>query len=84
MKSPPELVNGAGLMKIGELSGRTGLSRQTLNHYLLLGLLQEEARTPSGRCLFARSALDRLARIEALKRQDRTLKEIRECLEEAP
>ncbi len=72
--------SGTGLMKIGELSERAGLSRQTLNHYLLLGLIHEEAQTPSGRCLFSAAVLDRLAVIESMK-PERTLKEIRESLD---
>lgn len=64
-----------------DLSERSGLSRETLSHYLLLGLIAEEARTPSGRCLFAPDVLEDLADIEAMK-ADRTLKEIRETLEQ--
>ena len=67
-------------MRMGELVARSGLSRQTLNHYVLLGLIVEEARTASDRYLFGQTVLDRLARIEDLKRS-RTLKQVRECLE---
>ena len=67
------------LMRRGELAARAGISRETLNHYLLLGLIQERAQTPSGRCFFGSETLDRLAVIETMKR-DRTLKEIREWL----
>ena len=72
-QSPP------GLMKMSELRRLSGLSRQTLQHYLLLGLITEEGRTPSGRCLFGPAVMDRLALIERLKRE-RTLGEIREDL----
>ena len=69
-----------GLLRMGELVARSGLSRQTLNHYVLIGLITEEARTDSDRYLFDESVLKRLSRIEAMKRS-RTLKEVRECLE---
>ena len=69
------------LMKMGELVERSGLSRQTLNHYILLGLITEEARTASDRYLFGESVLHRLSRIEVMKRS-RTLKQIRESLEQ--
>ena len=72
--------SGSGLMRMGELVERSGLSRQTLNHYVLLGLITEEARTASDRYLFGESVLERLERIEGLKRS-RTLKQVRECLE---
>ena len=72
-----------GLIRMGDLSRRAGISRQTLSHYLLLGLIQEQERTPSERCLFSLSMLDRLAAIAELKRQGRTLREIREDLASA-
>jgi DNA-binding transcriptional MerR regulator len=67
------------LLRIGDLADRSGLSRHTLNHYLLLGLITEEARTPTGRCLFSPRVLGRLADIASMKPR-RTLKQIRENL----
>ncbi len=69
-----------GWMRMGDLSKRAGLSRQTLSHYLLLGLIQEDRRTPSERCLFGPSVLDRLEAIATMKREGCTLREIRERL----
>ena len=76
----PVRVRRPGLMRMGELVMRSGLSRQTLNHYILLGLITEEARTASDRYLFGEAVLERLSRIESMK-PSRTLKQIRECLE---
>ena len=67
------------LLRIGDLAARSGLSRHTLNHYLLLGLITEEARTPTGRRLFSPRVLGRLADIASMKPQ-RTLNQIRENL----
>ena len=69
-----------GLMRMGDLARKAGVSRQTLSHYLLLGLIEETERTPSERCLFSPSILDRLLDIDRMKRQGRTLREIRESL----
>ena len=71
----------ARLLRMGDLVARSGLSRQTLNHYVLLGLITEEARTASDRYLFGEGVLRRLARIGAMKR-NRTLRQILECLRE--
>ncbi len=71
------------LLRIGDLATRSGLSRHTLNHYLLLGLITEEARTPTGRCLFSPRTLERLADIASMK-PERTLKQIRESLSRRP
>ncbi len=73
------MISPARLLRIGDLAARSGLSRHTLNHYLLLGLITEEARTPTGRCLFNPRVLERLADIASMKPQ-RTLKQIRENL----
>lgn len=82
IEMPPDtlLASGsAGLMRIGEISVRTGISRETLNHYLLLGLIMEETQTRTGRRLFSPAVLEELAVIESMK-PSRTLKEIREWL----
>ena len=71
------------LLRIGDLAARSGLSRHTLNHYLLLGLITEEARTPTGRCLFNPRVLARLTDIASMK-PERTLKQIRESLSRKP
>jgi len=36
------------LFKIGEVMRYTGLSRQTLHNYTMMGLIQEAERTDSG------------------------------------
>ena len=62
--------------KIGEVMEHSGLSRQTIHYYTVLGLIHPEARTPSGHRLYSEEVFDRLERIAKLKKE-RTLEEIR-------
>jgi DNA-binding transcriptional MerR regulator len=63
------------LYKIGEVMRHTGLSRQTIHNYTMLGLLTEEERTESGHRLYGEEVFERIERIKAL-REKKTLKEI--------
>ena len=63
------------LFKIGEVMRYTGLSRQTIHNYTMLGLLTEEERTESGHRLYGEDVFERVARIKELQ-SDKTLKEI--------
>ena len=64
------------LYRIGEVMRYTGLSRQTVHNYTLLGLITETDRTEGGHRLYPESVFDRLEKIRELKKT-RTLKEIR-------
>ena len=64
------------LWKVGDLIRATGLTRQTLHTYTLLGLITEEERTPGGQRLFGDEVFARLRRIDALKRRGLRLSEI--------
>jgi DNA-binding transcriptional MerR regulator len=72
--APPKLY------KIGELMAHTGISRQTLHNYTMLGLITEEGRTESGHRLYGETVFDRLARITELKKKH-SLREVQEILE---
>jgi DNA-binding transcriptional MerR regulator len=67
------------LYKIGELIERSGISRQTLHNYTMLGLIEPTQRTPSGHRLYDEAAFVRLERIKKL-RETKTLLEIKELL----
>lgn len=73
-KAPPPK-----LYKIGEVMQYTGLSRQTIHNYTMLGLITEEARTPSGHRLYGEGVFERLRRIQELKTH-LSLAEVRERL----
>ena len=67
--------------KIGEVMRYSGLSRQTLHNYTMLGLITPVTRTESGHRLYGADVFDRLKKIEMLKRH-RTLSEVKEVLQE--
>ena len=64
-------------MRLGPKS--TGLSRQTIHNYTMMGLILEEERTPSGHRLYPENVFDRLKKIELLHRH-RRLREVVEIL----
>lgn len=68
------------LFRIGEVMKHTGLSRQTLHNYTVLGLIGEEERTDSGHRMYPEGVFERIRKIEMLKRH-RTLREVKEILE---
>ena len=70
------------LYKIGEVIQYSGISRQTIHNYTMLGLITEEERTESGHRLYGEEVFERLSQIENLKKRKRTLKEIRRILHE--
>lgn len=67
------------LFKIGEVMKYSGLSRQTVHNYTILGLISEAERTESGHRLYGEDVFARLRRIGELKKTH-TLQEIREIL----
>jgi len=69
------------LLKIGELAKRTGLTVRTLHHYDDVGLLRPSARSDAGYRLYNRTDIERLHRIQALRRMDLSLAEIAALLE---
>lgn len=64
------------LLKIGELARRTGLTVRTLHHYDAIGLLGPSVRSEAGYRLYDRRDVERLHRIQALRRLDLPLAEI--------
>ncbi|MCI0341102.1 MAG: MerR family transcriptional regulator [Planctomycetales bacterium] len=68
------------LFKIGEVMGHTGLSRQTIHNYTILGLIREEKRTDSGHRLYGEEVFDRLRKVERWKLHH-TLREVKQMLE---
>lgn len=69
------------LLKIGELAKRTGLTVRTLHHYDDIGLLRPSVRSDAGYRLYNRKDIERLHRIQALRRMDLSLAEIAALLE---
>ena len=66
--------------RIGEIAEFTGLSRQTVHNYTVMGLIRERNRTSGGHRLYDESVFETLLQIEEL-RTSRTLREIRSFLD---
>lgn len=66
------------LWKAGELARRTGLTRQSLHQYVLLGLLTPVDTTKGGQRLFDEEAVERVALIRNLCANGYTLAEARD------
>ncbi len=67
------------LYKIGEIMKYTGLSRQTIHNYTMMGLISEAERTDSGHRLYGEGVFDKLKMIEMYKRH-RPLREVIELM----
>ena len=65
--------------RIGEVTRFSGLSRQTVHNYTIMGLITEDEWTEGGHRLYDESVFETLAQIEELKRT-MSLREIREKL----
>ena len=76
-------VSGAtrGLMQIGDVANRTGLSLRTVRHYEDVGLLPPAERSPGGFRLYAEAAVERLLVIKQMKPLEFTLEEMRALLD---
>ena len=70
------------LFKIGEVMAATGISRQTIHDYTVSGFIEEEERTPAGHRLYAEWIFERLARMAELQEQGKSLKEIKQLIDE--
>ncbi|HEX8454245.1 MAG TPA: MerR family transcriptional regulator [Longimicrobium sp.] len=68
--------------KVGELARRTGLTVRTLHHYDEVGLLRPGRRTPAGHRLYGDDEVERLHRIQSLRRLGWGLDEIRGMLDD--
>ncbi len=69
------------MFRIGEVARFTGLSRQTVHNYTIMGLINEGDWTEGGHRLYDESVFTELARIEQLK-STKTLREIRLLLDD--
>lgn len=66
--------------RIGEVADYSGLSRQTVHNYTVMGLIREKDWTNGGHRLYAEDVFSILSRIEMLK-DTKTLREIRLLLD---
>jgi DNA-binding transcriptional MerR regulator len=77
----PTPQRGKGLLQIGEVAERVGLSLRTVRYYEEQGLLEPESRSPGGFRLYSTGQVDRLALIKQMKPLGFTVQEMRELLD---
>jgi DNA-binding transcriptional MerR regulator len=70
------------LVSIGQAAEKAGVSRQSLQYYLMLGLLEATKVTPTGRRLFDQKAIDQIRLIKRLNKSGYPLRAIRELFME--
>ena len=66
------------LMPIGMAAKKAGISRQSLQYYLMVGLLEPAEITPTGRRLFDKRNIERIKLIKKLNHSGYPLRAIRE------
>ena len=66
------------LMSIGIAAKKAGISRQSLQYYLMIGLLEPADITSTGRRLFDDKSIELIKLIKKLNNSGYTLREIRE------
>ncbi len=71
------------LYRMQELVWHTGLSRQTLHNYAVMGLIREAGWTAGGHRVFDESVFERLWQVQRLKKSYR-LEEIRLMFAQSP
>ena len=65
-------------MRIGAAAKKAGISRQTLQYYVMLGLVKPSSQSEAGQRLFDQEAIKRIKLIRRLNRSGYTLRGIRE------
>ncbi len=66
------------LAPIGKAAKKAGVSRQSLQYYLMVGLLEPTEVTPTGRRLFDGKSIERIKLIKKLNKSGYPLRAIRE------
>lgn len=66
------------LLSIGKAAEKAGVSKQSLQYYLMVGLLEPTEVTTSGRRMFDDAAIERIRLIRKLNQSGYPLRAIRE------
>ena len=70
------------LLQIGQAAKEAGVSRQSVQYYLMLGVLEPTQVSPTGRRLFDDAAVERIKLIKQLNKSGYPLRAIRELFME--
>lgn len=65
-------------LKISQVADRAGVSKQTVEYYIMLGLLQPKRQPKTRRRIFTPAHVKRIQLIRKLNKTGYTLREIRE------
>ncbi len=68
----------SALISIGQAAKKAGVSTQSLQYYLMVGLLEPTQTTSSGRRMFDTKAVERIRLIKKLNESGYPLRAIRE------
>jgi DNA-binding transcriptional MerR regulator len=66
------------LLPISKAANAAGVSRQTLQYYIMVGLIEPTGRSSGGRGLFDHACIERIKIISKLNQSGYPLREIRE------
>lgn len=66
------------MLPVGKAAKKAGVSRQTLQYYLMIGLLEPTFVTDTGRRMFDDEAVEKIKLIKQLNQSGYPLREIRE------
>jgi DNA-binding transcriptional MerR regulator len=72
------MADNRKLMQIGVTAKAAGISRQSLQYYLMLGLMEPTEVSPTGRRLFNQKSIERAKLIKKLNASGYPLRAIRE------
>ena len=78
MKPQPEHTSEPRLLRTTQAAQAAGVSRQTLQYYLLIGLVEPTRRTRSGQQLFDHRAVRRIQLVKQINESGYPLREIRD------
>ncbi|MGD0572393.1 MAG: MerR family transcriptional regulator [Sedimentisphaerales bacterium] len=67
-----------GLISIGKAAKEAGVSRQSLQYYIMLGLLEATKITKTGRRMFDERTIERIKLVKKLNKSGYPLRAIRE------
>ena len=70
------------LIPVGAAAKKAGISRQSLQYYLMVGLLEPTQVSPTGRRMFDQKAIERIKLIRKLNHSGYPLRAIRELFME--
>jgi DNA-binding transcriptional MerR regulator len=72
------LTQKSKLISVGTAAKKAGISRQSLQYYLMVAMLEPTEITPTGRRLFDEKAIERIKLIKKLNDSGYPLRAIRE------